>query len=56
MKIGDVVIPVNGNVEQTPMIYMGKGLWTGWIHVYCPKSQITIQVRNTYVQTVKKCP
>ena len=53
MKIGDVVVPSNGDVDKTPMIYMGKGLWTGWIRVYCPADGHIIQVRNTYVQKVE---
>lgn len=57
MKIGDVVVATNGNMEQSPMIYMGIGLWTGWIRVFCPQAKAIIQVRNTYVQkVVKKCP
>ena len=52
MKIGDVVVPSNGDVDKTPMIYMGKGLWTGWIRVYCPADGHIIQVRNTYIQKV----
>ena len=54
MKIGDVVAPTSETgLEQIPMIYMGKGLWKGWIRVYCPKAQKVIQVRNTYVQKVE---
>ena len=52
MKIGDVVVRASEELDGSPMIYMGKGLWTGWIHVYCPKSLKIIQVRNTYVQKV----
>jgi hypothetical protein len=53
MKVGDLVVATNGNMEQSPMIYMGIGLWTGWIHIYCPKAQRRIQVRRTYVQKVE---
>lgn len=53
MKVGDIVVPTNGSVDQSPMIYMGKGLWTGWIRVYCPKDHMVIQVRNTFVQKVE---
>jgi hypothetical protein len=53
MKVGDIVVPTNGDVDQSPMIYMGKGLWTGWIRVYCPKDHRVIQVRNTFVQKVE---
>jgi len=57
MKMGDLVIRVSEELEDTPMIYMGKGLWYGWIRVYCPKDHKVIQVRKTYVQKVDiKCP
>ena len=54
MRVGDLVISTSETgLEQVPMIYMGIGLWTGWIHVYCPKEQRIIQVRKTYVEKVK---
>ena len=58
MKIGDLVVRTSEELEHNfPMIYMGRGFWTGWIHVYCPKDNITIQVRETYVKKLdKKCP
>ena len=49
MKVGDVVVRTSEE-DSNPMIYMGIGLWTGWIHVYCPKDQRRIQVRRTYVK------
>ena len=52
MKIGDVVVRTSEELNKEPMIYMGIGLWTGWIHVYCPREQVMIQVRRTYVQKV----
>lgn len=54
MKKGDVLEPVSKDLDKTPMIYMGIGLWTGWIRVYCPKDQKVIQVSKTYVQKVIK--
>jgi hypothetical protein len=57
MKKGDVLEPVSKDLDKTPMIYMGIGLWTGWIRVYCPADGRIIQVRKTYVQKVDiKCP
>ena len=57
MKIGDVVVRTSEELDDSPMIYMGRGLWTGWIRVYCPKDLKVIQVRRTYVQKVDiKCP
>jgi len=53
MKRGDVVVRTSEELNKNPMIYMGIGLWTGWIHVYCPREQKTIQVRRTYVQKVE---
>lgn len=56
MKKGDVVVRTSEE-DSSPMIYMGIGLWTGWIHVYCPKEQRRIQVRRTYVKKADiKCP
>lgn len=55
MKIGDLVIRVSEELDDAPMIYMGIGLWTGWIRVYCPKDHKVIQVRKTYVQKVEIC-
>ena len=57
MKIGDLVVSVSEELDDSPMIYMGIGIWTGWIQVYCPKQQRKISVRRTYVKKVdKKCP
>ena len=57
MKIGDVVVRTSEELDDSPMIYMGRGLWTGWIRVYCPKDLKVIQVRRTYVRKVDiKCP
>jgi hypothetical protein len=57
MKVGDLVVRTSEELDKNPMIYMGKGLWTGWIHVYCPADGRIIQVRKTYVQKVDiKCP
>ena len=55
MKIGDVVVRTSEDplLHNFPMIYMGIGLWTGWIRVYCPKDHKVIQVRKTYVQKVE---
>ena len=55
MKVGDVVVRTSEDLglHNLPMIYMGVGLWTGWIRVYCPKDHKVIQVRNTYVQKVE---
>jgi len=50
MKKGDVVVRTSEEEDSSPMIYMGRGLWTGWIHVYCPREQKIIQVRKTYVK------
>jgi|TARA_R100000030_G_C3182918_1_gene106325 hypothetical protein len=52
MKVGDIVVRTSEDpqLHNFPMIYMGRGLWTGWIHVYCPRKQKTIQVRKTYVK------
>ena len=55
-KIGDVVVPTSPDLDKTPMIYMGIGLWNGWIRVYCPAAGQIIQVRKTFVKAVKKCP
>ena len=52
MKKGDLVVRVSEELDDSPMIYMGIGLWTGWIRVYCPKDHKVIQVRKTYVQKV----
>ena len=52
MKVGDVVVRTSEEEDSSPMIYMGIGLWTGWIHVYCPKEKRIIQVRKTYVKKV----
>ena len=54
MKIGDVVIRTSEDpvLHNFPMIYMGIGIWTGWIQVYCPKEQRRISVRRTYVKKV----
>ena len=57
MKIGDLVVSVSEELDDSSMIYMGIGIWTGWIQVYCPKQQRKISVRRTYVKKVdKKCP
>ena len=59
MKIGDVVVRTSEDplLHNYPMIYMGMGIWTGWIRVYCPKNLKIISVRRTYVKKVdKKCP
>ena len=53
MKKGDLVVRVSEELDDNPMIYMGIGLWTGWIRVYCPKDHKVIQVRKTYVQKVE---
>lgn len=56
MKVGDVVVRTSFSHEELdnhPMIYMGIGLWTGWIQVYCPKQQRRISVRRTYVRKVE---
>jgi len=53
MKKGDLVVRVSEELDDAPMIYMGIGLWTGWIRVYCPKDHKVIQVRKTYVQKVE---
>ena len=53
MKKGDVVVRTSEELNKKPMIYMGIGMWTGWIHVYCPREQKIIQVRKTYVQKVE---
>lgn len=53
MKIGDVVVSTSETgLEQIPMIYMGIGLWKGWVRVYCPKAQRVIQVRKTFIEKV----
>ena len=52
MKIGDVVVRTSEELDGSPMIYMGKGLWTGWIHTFIAQNTKIIQVRNTYVQKV----
>ena len=53
MKVGDLVVRTSEELEHNfPMIYMGIGIWTGWIQVYCPKQQRRIRVRRTYVQKV----
>ena len=50
MKVGDVVVRTSEELDDSPMIYMGIGIWTGWIQVYCPKQQRRISVRRTYVK------
>ena len=51
MRVGDVVVRTSEEEEDSsPMIYMGLGIWTGWIQVYCPKEQRRISVRRTYVK------
>mgnify|MGYP000495115336 FL=1 len=56
MKIGDVVVATDESIAQAicenPMIYMGKGLWTGWVRVYCPKEQRVVQVRRLAIEKV----
>ena len=54
MKIGDVVVRTSEDLglHNFPMIYMGVGLWTGWIRVYCLKDHKVIQVNETYVKKV----
>ena len=52
MKIGDVVVRVSKELYDSPMIYMGKGLWTGWVRVYCPKEQRVVQVRRLAIEKV----
>jgi len=52
MKIGDVVIRTSEELEKNPMIYMGIGLWTGWVRVYCPKEQRVVQVRRLAIEKV----
>ena len=56
MKKGDVVVATDESIAQAicenPMIYMGIGLWTGWVRVYCPREQKIIQVRKTHVKKV----
>ena len=53
MKMGDLVVRTSEELDDNPMIYMGRGLWTGWIRVYCLKDLKVIQVRRTYVQKVE---
>ena len=57
MKIGDVVVRTSEDpsLHNYPMIYLGVGMWYGWIQVYCPKNKRTISVRKTYVQKVELC-
>ena len=57
MKVGDIVVRTSEDplLHNFPMIYMGKGTWHGWIHVYCPKDHKVIQVRKTYVKKVEIC-
>ena len=52
MKMGDVVVRTSEELDDSPMIYMGIGIWTGWIRVYCPKDLKVISVRRTYVRKV----
>ena len=52
MKIGDVVIRTSEELEKNPMIYVGIGLWTGWVRVYCPKEQRVVQVRRLAIEKV----
>ena len=54
MKVGDIVVRTSEDLglHNFPMIYMGIGLWTGWIRVYCPKDRRIISVRKTYVRKV----
>ena len=55
MKVGDIVVRTSEDLglHNFPMIYMGIGLWTGWIRVYCPKDDRIISVRRTYVRKVE---
>tara|TARA_B100001121_G_C18643327_1_gene600346 strand:+ start:385 stop:537 length:153 start_codon:yes stop_codon:yes gene_type:complete len=48
MKIGDLVTPVSTELEV--FIYLGKGLWQGWIRLYSLKDKKKIQVRETFVE------
>ena len=52
MKIGDLVIRASEELDDAPMIYMGIGLWRGWVRVYCPKEQRVIQVTKEYIKEV----
>jgi len=60
-KKGDLVIPVSTDFEV--FIYLGKGLWQGWIRLHSIKDNKRIQVRETFVERfmddlrpVIKCP
>ena len=44
MKTGDLVISVNTEFEV--FIFLGKGLWKGWIRLYSFKDGKKIQVRD----------
>ena len=50
MKIGDLVVSVSTDFEI--FIYLGKGLWKGWISIYSFKSGTKIQVRETFVEVL----
>ena len=56
MKIGDVVVATDESIAQAicenPMIYMGIGLWTGWVRLYCPKEQRVVQMRCSAIEKV----
>jgi len=50
MKTGDLVVSVSTDFEI--FIYLGKGLWKGWISIYSFKSGTKIQVRETFVEVL----
>ena len=52
MKIGDLVIRASEELDDAPMIYMGIGLWRGWVRVYCPKEQKVIQIKRLAIEKV----
>jgi hypothetical protein len=56
MEVGDLVTPVGEDFEHSIFVYLGKGLWKGWIRLYSPSDGLKIQVRETFVKAVKKCP
>jgi hypothetical protein len=50
MKIGDVVVATD--YDKNPMIYMGIGLWKGWVRIYCPKEQRVMQLYSSAIKEV----
>lgn len=56
MKIGDLLIPIEDCPKPPLYIYLGRGIWRGWIRVFHIQGSRKMSLRKDFVKVVKKCP